>query len=482
MAFAWNPCSPRLSCYHDFVTEDRKPWAGRFSGDTSPLVDEFTSSLDVDMRIASEDVRGSIAHARMLGHQGIIPAADAEQILTGLLQIREEINQGIFKLDQSLEDVHMNVEARLGQIIGAAAGRLHTARSRNDQVATDLRLWAKDAIAEVIAGLHELQLALVDLAAMNRRLIIPGYTHLQRAQPILLAHHLLAYFEMLERDVGRFTDTYGRTDVLPLGSGALAGVPYPIDREMVALELDFAEISANSLDAVSDRDFVVEYLGSAAIAGMHISRLAEDIVLWATAEFGIVELPDAFATGSSMMPQKKNPDVMELARGRTGKIYGALTSVLTTLKGLPLTYNRDLQEDKEPFFAAHDTLTASISILAEMLPKLKFNGLRGRRASSGPMLATDYADYLTGKGVAFREAHGIVGRLIAYCEANGRDVSRLSLAELREFSEHFEDDALKIDVWSSVRARDVPGGTAPRQIARAIRRARTILRQREAQS
>ncbi len=445
-------------------------------------MDEFTSSLDVDMRIAAEDVRGSIAHARMLGHQGIIPAADAEQILIGLLQIREEIEQGSFKMDQALEDVHMNVEARLGQIIGGAAGGLHTARSRNDQVATDLRLWAKDAIAEVIAGLHDLQLALVDLAAANRRQIIPGYTHLQRAQPILLAHHLLAYFEMLERDVGRFMDTYGRTDVMPLGSGALAGVPYPIDREMVALELDFAEISANSLDAVSDRDFVVEYLSAASIAAMHLSRLAEDIVLWATAEFGIVELPDAFATGSSMMPQKKNPDVMELARGRTGKIYGALTSVLTTLKGLPLTYNRDLQEDKQPFFMAHDTLTASIAILAEMLPQLRFDGPRGRRASSGSPLATDYADYLASKGVPFREAHGIVGRLIVYCEANQRDIGRVSLVELRGFSEQFDEDALKIDVWSSVRARDVPGGTAPRRIAQAIRRARTILRQRQAQS
>ena len=445
-------------------------------------MDDFTSSLDVDMRIAREDVQGSIAHARMLGHQGIISAADAEQILTGLLQIREEIEQGSLKLDKTLEDVHMNVEARLGQIIGETAGRLHTARSRNDQVATDLRLWAKGAIAEVIAGLHELQVTLVNLASANRRQIIPGYTHLQRAQPILLAHHLLAYFEMLERDVDRFTDAYERTDVMPLGSGALAGVPYPINREMVALELDFAEISANSLDAVSDRDFVVEYLSAASIAAMHLSRLAEDIVLWATAEFGIVELPDAFATGSSMMPQKKNPDVLELARGRTGKIYGALTSLLTTLKGLPLAYNRDLQEDKEPFFSAHDTLTASLAILAEMLPELKFNGARGRRESSGSPLATDYADYLTGKGVPFREAHGIVGRLISYCETKRREISRLSLDELRGFSEHFDEDALKIDVWSSLRARDVPGGTAPRRISQAIRRAQTTLRHREAQT
>ena len=463
------------------MTEERKPWAGRFSGETSPLVDAFTSSLDVDMRIAREDVRGSIAHARMLGHQGIISAVDTEKILTGLLQIRDEIEDGSFKPDPRLEDVHMNVEARLGQIIGEAAGRLHTGRSRNDQVATDLRLWAKEAIAEAIAGLHALQVSLVNLAADNRRVIIPGYTHLQRAQPVLVAHHLLAYFEMLERDIGRFTDSYARTDVMPLGSGALAGVPYPINREMVARELGFEEISANSLDAVSDRDFVVEYVSSAAIAGMHLSRLAEDVVLWSTSEFGLVKLPDAFSTGSSMMPQKKNPDVMELARGRTGKIYGALVSLLTTLKGLPLAYNRDLQEDKEPFFTAHDTLTASLAILTEMLPELTFNAQQGKKASGGALLATDYADYLTGKGVPFREAHGTVGRLVSYCEANQRELSHLSLAELQGFSEHFEEDALKIDIWSSLRARDVIGGTAPRRISQAIRRARTVLRQRQGQ-
>jgi argininosuccinate lyase len=456
-----------------------KPWGGRFAEATHPLVDAYTSSLTVDRRIALEDVRGSIAHARMLAHRGIIPAADGEEILAGLLQIREEIEQGRFELNERLEDVHMNVEARLTDIIGPAAGRLHTARSRNDQVVTDLRLWTKEAVAETIASLHDLQISLVEHASVNRRVVMPGYTHLQRAQPVLLAHHLLAYFEMFERDIGRMADCYARADVLPLGSGALAGVPYPIDREMVARELEFSAITANSIDAVSDRDFVLEYLSAAAIAMMHVSRLADEIVLWSTAEFGFVELPDAFATGSSIMPQKKNPDVAELARGRTGKVYGALVSALTTLKGLPLAYNRDLQEDKEPLFSAHDTLNASLTILAELVPLLRFRQLETRRASGGLLLATDIADYLTGAGMPFREAHNVVGRIVQYCEANKKQLRQLTLEDYRRFSDAFEADVLKIDVRTSLRAKDVPGGTAPRRVAQAIRRARTILRQRE---
>ena len=462
--------------------EPQKPWAGRFSADTSPLVDAYTSSLAVDRRIALEDVRASIAHARMLAARGIIPAGDGEEILAGLMQIGEEIEAGSFVFDERLEDVHMNVEARLGQIVGTAAGRLHTARSRNDQVVTDLRLWLKEAVAETIASLHDLQTALVEVADLNRRVVLPGYTHLQRAQPVLLAHHVLAYFEMFERDIGRFADCYARADVLPLGSGALAGVPYPIDREMVARELEFAAISANSIDAVSDRDFAVEYVAAAALAIMHVSRLAEDVILWSTAEFGFVALPDDFATGSSMMPQKKNPDVAELARGRSGKVYGALTSLLTTLKGLPLAYNRDLQEDKEPLFAAHDALNATLNVLAEMMPRLRFQAVAARRASGGFLLATDVADYLTRKGLPFREAHGVVGRLVAYCETKGKGLQQLSLEEYREQSGLFEADVLEIDVRSSLRSRDVPGGTAPRRVATAIRRARTILRQRESEA
>jgi argininosuccinate lyase len=462
--------------------EPAKPWGGRFVEDTSPLVDTYTSSLAVDRRIAIEDVRGSIAHARMLAHQGIIPEADAEEILAGLLQIRQEIEEGRFEFNERLEDVHMNVEARLAQIVGPAAGRLHTARSRNDQVVTDLRLWLKEAVAETIACLHDLQISLVEVASQNRRVILPGYTHLQRAQPVLLAHHLLAYFEMFERDIGRFADCYARADVLPLGSGALAGVPYPIDREMVARELEFTALSANSIDAVSDRDFVLEYLAASSVAMMHVSRLGEDIILWSTTEFGFIDLPDAYATGSSIMPQKKNPDVAELARGRSGKVYGSLLSVLTTMKGLPLAYNRDLQEDKEPLFAAHDTLTSTLTVLAEMVAHLRFRSQQGRRAAGGFLLATDVADYLTRRGMPFREAHNIVGQLVKYCEDNRKELRQLSLAEYRIFSDAFDEDVLEIDVASSLRARDVPGGTAPRRVAGAIRRARVILRRREEES
>jgi len=340
-------------------------------------------------------------------------------------------------------------------------------------------LWTKEAVAETIASLHELQIALVEQASANRRVLLPGYTHLQRAQPVLLAHHLLAYFEMFERDIGRLADCYARADVLPLGSGAIAGVPYPIDREAVARELEFAAVSANSIDAVSDRDFVVEYLAACAIAMMHVSRMAEDIILWCTAEFGFAELPDAFATGSSIMPQKKNPDVLELARGRTGKVYGALFSVLTTLKGLPLAYNRDLQEDKEPLFLGHDTLNSTLRVLADLVARIKFKPVTSRRAAGGLLLATDLADYLTKKGMPFREAHNVVGRLVFYCESHGKDLRQLTLEEYKKFSDLFEEDVLKTSVWSSLRARDVPGGTAPRRVAQAIRRARLILRRRE---
>jgi len=476
---------PRLRRYYEAVTEDSNPaaadklWAGRFQQATSPIVDAYTSSLSVDQRIALEDVRGSIAHARMLAVQGIIPAGDGEEIMAGLLQIREEIEQGRFQMDEQLEDVHMNIEARLTQIVGPAAGRLHTARSRNDQVVTDLRLWLKEAIAESIASLHDVQIALVELASENRRVILPGYTHLQRAQPVLLAHHLLAYFEMLERDIGRMADCYARADVLPLGSGALAGVPYDIDREAVARELEFGAISANSIDAVADRDFVVEYLSACSIAMMHISRLAEDIILWSTAEFGFVELPDSFATGSSIMPQKKNPDVLELARGRSGKVFGTLIGLLTTLKGLPLAYNRDLQEDKEPLFVAHDTLNATLNIVADLVSQLRFKPERSRRAAGGFLLATDLADYLTKKGMPFREAHNVVGRLVYYCESNRKELRQLKLEEYKQHSELFDEDVLQINVWSSLRARDVPGGTAPRRVSQAIRRARVILKRRE---
>jgi argininosuccinate lyase len=371
----------------------------------------------------------------MLAHQDIIPQDAADAIVRGLEAIRREIGEGCFPWQPELEDVHMNIEARLAEKIGEAAGRLHTARSRNDQVATDLRLYAKEAIGRTMAALRRLQGSLLDLAEANQDVVVPGYTHLQRAQPLLLAHHLLAYFEMLDRDAARFADCLDRTNDLPLGSGALAGVPYPIDRDALARELGFARISENSVDAVSDRDFVVEFLATAAVCMMHLSRLAEEIVLWSSAEFGFVVLPDAFATGSSIMPQKKNPDVAELARRRTGRVYGHLLSVLTMLKGTPLAYNRDLQEDKQAFFEAEDVLLSTLNVFARMLPALRFDGERTlAAATSGYALATDLADYLVRKGVAFREAHAAVGKLVRYAEERGKAFSELSLAEYRRFS------------------------------------------------
>src|SRR3954451_22412042 len=362
-------------------------WGGRFASGPDAIMEEINASIDFDKTLWRQDIAGSRAHVAMLGKQGIVEQADVAAIEKGLAAVEAEIEAGSFTFSRSLEDIHMNVESRLTEIVGPAAGRLHTARSRNDQVATDIRLWVKDAIGETIANLHDLQTMLVDLADRERKTVMPGYTHLQRAQPVLLSHHLLAYFEMFERDIGRFADAYARTDVLPLGSGALAGVPYPIDREMVARELEFSGVTANSIDAVSDRDFVLEYVAAASIAMVHVSRLAEEIVLWSTTEWGFIELPDAFATGSSIMPQKKNPDVAELARGRSGRVIGDLVSVLTTLKGLPLAYNRDMQEDKEPLFDAHDTLNATLTVLAEMTPQLRFRAVGAARAAEGFLLA-----------------------------------------------------------------------------------------------
>jgi argininosuccinate lyase len=453
-----------------------KPWAGRFAAETDKAVEAYTASIDVDRRLYRQDIAGSIAHARMLARQGIIPHDEAEAIVRGLEEVRREIEDGSFPWRPDLEDVHMNIEARLAEKVGEAAGRLHTARSRNDQVAADLRLYAKEAIGRTTAAVRRLQGSLLELAEANRDLIIPGYTHLQRAQPLLLAHHLLAYFEMLDRDAARLADCLARTDVLPLGSGALAGVPYPIDREAVARELGFARISENSVDAVSDRDFAVEFLAAAAICMMHLSRLAEEIVLWSSAEFGFVVLPDAFATGSSIMPQKKNPDVAELARARTGRVYGHLLSVLTMLKGLPLAYNRDLQEDKQAFFETEDTLVSALEVFARMLPALRFDADRGlAAATAGYALATDLADYLVRKGVPFRQAHAAVGKLVRYAEERGKAFSELSLAEYHRFSDRFEADVLKLDVRAALAARDVPGGTAPRRVRAALRRARRRL-------
>jgi argininosuccinate lyase len=453
-----------------------KVWAARFAKATDQRAEVFTASIDVDRRLWRYDIAGSIAHARMLAKQGIIPQEDAEAIVRGLGEIGEEIEAGRFEFSRELEDIHMNIEARLRQKIGPAADRLHTARSRNDQVATDLRLYLKDAIAGVLAALRRLQGALLDLAEANRQVIMPGYTHLQRAQPLLFAHHLLAYFEMFDRDVGRFQDCLKRVDVLPLGAGALAGVPYAIDRQLVARELGFSRISDNSLDAVSDRDCVVEFQAAAALTMMHLSRLAEELVLWSTAEFGFIQIDEAFAGGSSIMPQKRNPDVAELARAKTGRVYGNLMSILTVLKGLPLAYCLDLQEDKAGLFDSADTLLSALDVMAAMLPSIQVDAERTQAAASESYsLATDVADYLVRQGLPFRQAHGVVAELVRYAEEQGKGLSGLTLEEYRRFSPLFDQGVLKLDVRSAIEARDVPGGTSSRQVAAALKRARERL-------
>jgi argininosuccinate lyase len=451
---------------------------GRFQKAADRLVAAYTSSLPFDRRLYRHDIAGSIAHARMLAKQGVISESDALLITQGLQAIERELEQDKFEFKPELEDIHMAIEARLMEKVGEVGGRLHTARSRNDQVALDLRLYAKEAIAGIEAEIKELQRALVGLAEANKGVVMPGYTHLQPAQPVLLAHHLLAYFEMLQRDVERFQDCLKRTDVMPLGSGALAGVTYPIDREFLARELGFSRVSRNSMDAVSDRDFVIEYEAAASLCMMHLSRLAEEVVLWSTSEFGFIELDDAYTTGSSIMPQKKNPDVAELVRGKTGRLYGHLMAMLTTMKGLTLAYNRDLQEDKEGFFGAVDTLLASLEVLAGMIATLKVNAGRMEEAVARDyILATDLADYLVRKGEAFRSAHEAVARLIAYAVKKGKSLRALSLAEYRNFSALFGEDVYSISVETSLAARDTPGGTAPRQVAQALAAARKIVGQ-----
>ena len=436
----------------------------------------YTVSIHYDRRLYRQDIAGSVAHARMLARQGIISEDDASAIVEGLGQVKQEIEGDEFPWDASLEDLHMNIERRLHQIIGPAAGRLHTGRSRNDQIALDMRLYTREVAAEAIAGLRGVQRALLGLARRYQGVVMPGYTHLQRAQPVLFAHHVLAYFEMFQRDIGRLDDCRRRADVLPLGSGALAGVPYPTDREFLASELGFSTISGNSMDAVSDRDFVVEFMSAASLCMMHFSRMSEELVLWSSGEFGFIRLAEEFTTGSSIMPQKRNPDFAELARGKTGRVYGHLMALLTTLKGLPLTYNRDLQEDKEGFFDTVDTLQTTVEVFAAMLPGLELQTERVESlAGESGMLATDLADYLVGKGVPFREAHGIMRALCRLCDDRGVALGDLSLDEYRKHSPHFEGDVYNITAAASTAARDNPGGTAPNRVAEALERAGKIL-------
>ena len=443
-------------------------------------VPPYIASVGYDRRLYRQDIAASVAHARMLARQGIIPEEDAQLICSGLQSILQEMEDGAFPWREELEDIHMNVEARLYQKIGEAAGRLHTARSRNDQVATDVRLYCKETTQETIARLRALQEALVTVAQAHAGVVMPGYTHMQRAQPVLLAHHLLAYFHMLQRDRERFGECLSRTDVLPLGSGALAGVPYPIDRDFVAKELGFSRISPNSIDAVSDRDFLVEYHANAALCMAHLSRLAEEMVLWSSQEFGFVRLSDEYTSGSSIMPQKRNPDVAELARGKTGRVYGHLFGALTLLKGLPLAYNRDLQEDKEGFFDTVDTLLGTLSVFAGMVATIEIDRDRMREAAGdAPMLATDLADYLVRKGEPFRSAHGIVADLVRYAESRNVSLDRLEIGEYRRLSPRFDEDVYEISAESSVAGRDVPGGTGPRRVEDALREANRLLEAEE---
>ncbi|HZU76256.1 MAG TPA: argininosuccinate lyase [Dehalococcoidia bacterium] len=454
----------------------QNPWGGRFAKPIDELVEAYGSSIEQDRPLLPYDIRGSIAHARMLGRQGIIPAEDAGANVTALEQLAEDATAGRFELRAELEDVHMNVEAELERRIGAPARRLHTARSRNDQVITDFRLLVRDGAAQVLALLRDLQRVLLDLAAQHVDTIMPGYTHLQVAQPVVLAHHLLAYWQMLARDVRRFRAVYDSANVSPLGSGALAGSPYPLDREAVAAELGFAGITENSMDAVSDRDFLLEFHAAAAICMAHVSRLAEEIILWSTREFGFITLDDAFATGSSIMPQKKNPDVAELARGRTGPVFGNLMATLSLIKALPLTYNRDLQLDKPPYLQSFEILTSTLQVFAAMLPTITWNTTRMREAAvSGYALATDVADYLVRKGLPFREAHGIVGRLVAQAVADGKELHELSLAQYRALSPLFEEDVLAISAERAVDGRDVPGGTSRRRVREQLAAARAAM-------
>jgi len=436
----------------------------------------YSASVKYDSSLYAFDIAASIAHARMLGKQGIIASDDAKAIIKGLQEIEREIEREEFQWRDELEDLHLNIEAALREKIGPAAGRLHTARSRNDQVATDMRLFVRTVSFAAVDGLRGLQAAVLDLAETHLGTLMPGYTHLQRAQPVLLAHHLLAYFEMFERDIQRFATTAERADVLPLGSGALAGVPYPIDREVVAEELGFSSLSANSIDAVSDRDFVIDFHASAAILMTHISRLAEEIILWSSEEFGFLRLPPKFATGSSIMPQKSNPDIAELARARSGRAIGNLVSVLAVMKGLPLSYNRDLQEDKQPLFDTVSNVMSTLEVLTAMVPSLQFDKDRMEAAASaGYLLATDLADHLVGKGLPFRDAHQSVMALVEYAQSRDQPLASMTLDEYRRFSPLFDEAVLRLDARSSVASRDVAGGTAPGRVRDALKQARRIL-------
>ena len=467
----------RATGHSPAVLKSGKAWGGRFKHKTNRLVESFTVSVAVDRRLYAHDIQGSIAHCKTLGKARVLTATEARTIVRGLESVKMEFDRGRFRFTPQDEDIHMAIERRLTELIGPLGGKLHTGRSRNDQVALDIRLYLRDELGRLVANLEDFQRVLVAKGKTNLTVAMPGYTHLQRAQPVLFAHHLLAYVEMIERDKGRLRDASVRVNVMPLGSGALAGTNYPVDRRFTAELLGFPSVTQNSLDAVSDRDFVIEIASALSITMMHLSRLSEELILWSSQEFQFVGLPDTFCTGSSMMPQKKNPDVPELVRGKTGRVYGHLVNLLTTLKALPLSYNRDLQEDKPALFDALDTVTASVKVLTELMRRLTVNrDVLKRAVQGGGMLATEVADYLVTRGVPFREAHAITGRLVRASLDQGREFTAFSLTELRTFSERIEKGLLaRLTVTAAIDRKSQIGGTAKTSVERRIKELDRIL-------
>ncbi|MFE5324090.1 argininosuccinate lyase [Paenibacillus sp. NPDC056579] len=459
-----------------------KLWGGRFTKKTDQLVEEYTASILFDKELAEEDIQGSLAHVTMLGKCGILPQEDVEKIKDGLLKVQGIIRRGEMEFSVSDEDIHMNIEKALIDEVGPVGGKLHTGRSRNDQVATDMHLYLRKRVVEFVGLLNKLQEALIEQAKNNLDTIVPGYTHLQRAQPILFAHHLMAYVSMFQRDIERLQDSYKRINVLPLGAGALAGTTFPIDRHFVAQQLGFDGVYENSLDAVSDRDFIIEFLSNASMIMMHLSRLSEEFILWSSTEFRFIELDDAFCTGSSIMPQKKNPDVPELVRGKTGRVYGNLFGLLTVLKSLPLAYNKDMQEDKEGMFDTVRTLQGALQLYAPMVGTMKVNKDRMRQAVNQDFSnATDIADYLVNKGLPFRQAHEVIGKTVLYCIQNDKFLLDLTLDEFHQFSPLFEQDIYNVlQPEQVVNARNVYGGTASKQVSAAIARAQAVFEQTNA--
>jgi argininosuccinate lyase len=461
-----------------------KLWTGRFKEKTAQIVESFTASIDVDRRLYVYDIQGSIAHCQTLAKAGIISDEEARKLIKGLQTINREIDEAAFEFSDRLEDIHTHIESRLGELVGKAAQKLHTARSRNDQVALDVRMYLRDQVDSIIHLLVELQTVLVDLARRHIETVLPGYTHLQRAQPILLAHHLMAYYEMFSRDSQRLEDCLVRINVMPLGSAALAGTPHPIDRQYTAELLEFPKVSANSVDSVSDRDFIIEFLSAAGICMMHLSRISEELIIWSSSEFGFIELPDAFATGSSIMPQKKNPDVPELIRGKTGRVFGNLMAMLTLMKSLPLSYNRDMQEDKALLFDTADILNNCVEVYTQMLPQIKINKARMQNAAStGYQNATDLADYLVTKGMPFREAHHCVGQAVRYALNKKKEIHELSLKQLQRFAPQIEEDIFDyLATQQMIDRRTSIGGTATEAVNAAIKAAQQKLKRSTALS